>query len=148
MRLTEIMNGKAFRLEDEQRRRILLHPDGGNYIPRRYEIRCDGAVDCDNHPNRAPRLVVPSKTPHAPKHWPVGMWTTLHFCELHAVPSRRLLEVLLTARTKGDVETYAKRARPIDFKADFDAAFIQYFLTTTPEYRRFLIGIGAKDVTV
>jgi hypothetical protein len=147
MRLTEIMNGKAFRLEDE-RRRILLHPDGGNRIPSRYEMRCDGDITCDNDPNRAPALMVPSLTPLVPDHRPLRMFTTLHFCELHLPPNQRLVAILLNGRIKGEFEAYAKRARPADFKPDFEAAFIQYLLTTTPEYRRFLVAIGVRNAVI
>lgn len=99
---------------------------------------------CKNTPMRAPRLVVPSQTPDAWDHPPLKMFTTLHFCELH----KGLVAVsdLLQPNVKRDMERAAKLKRPLGFKPDFEKAFIEYVLVTTPEYRKFLAALGKHGV--
>lgn len=97
---------------------------------------------CKNTPTRAPRLIVPSRTPLACGHRPLRLFTTLHYCELHK--GEVSAEDLLRPRVKADFEALARRARPLDFKCDFEAAWIDYVLTTTPEYRRFEQGLRAS----
>jgi len=111
------------------------------------------SLHCPNTPTRAPRLVVCSKTPQYADHKPIKMFTTLHYCELHKGELK--VTDLLQARIIRDFEEAAKIKRPHGFKCDFDpydpatgkgGAFIEYVLTTTPEYRRFekALGIGGK----
>jgi hypothetical protein len=102
---------------------------------------CDH-IGCKNEPTRGPRLVVPSRTWLEPGHRALKMMTTLHYCELHR--SEVKVADLLTASIRRDFEASAKRARPLDFKCDFDAAFIEHVLITTPEYRAWMskIDIG------
>jgi hypothetical protein len=101
-------------------------------------------LHCPNTPSRAPRLIVCSKTPFAPDHKPIKMFTTLHYCELHKGELKA--EHLLSARVVRDFEECARLKRPHGFKCDFDKAFIEFVLTGTPEYRRFekALGLGGK----
>lgn len=120
-------------------------------------IQCDHFhtmhLRCTNTPTRAPRLVVCSRTPGEPGHRPLKMFTTLHYCELHKGELK--LSDLLQAKVIRDFEEAARRKRPEGFKCDFDpytpdlgkgGTFIEYVLTTTPEYRQFeeALGVGGK----
>lgn len=98
------------------------------------------SLSCPNTPSRAPRLIVCSRTPEEPGHRPLKMFTTLHYCELHKGELKT--EDLLTAKVKRDFEEAARRKRPLGFKCDFDGAFIEFVLTSTPEYRRFEAALG------
>lgn len=104
---------------------------------------CDH-IGCKIEPRRAPRLIVPSKTWTEPDHHPLKMMTTLHYCELHKGELK--VAHLLTGKVKADFEAIAKKKRPIDFKCDFDAAFIEFVLVTTPEYRDFMIRLGRWNI--
>lgn len=111
-------------------------------------MKCDAVLGmlavCMNPPMRAPRVVVPSATPEAPDHRDLTMMTTLHFCELHK--SRVKLADLLRDDTKTAFEATAKKKRPHDFKCNFDKAYIEWVLTTTPEYRGFMLKLGYKGI--
>lgn len=118
-------------------------------------IQCDHFhtmhLRCINTPTRAPRVVVCSRTPGEPDHRPLKMFTTLHYCELHK--GELTLDQLLQPKVKRDFEEAARKKRPLDFKCNFDpydpaqgadgGAFIEYVLTTTPEYRAFEEALGA-----
>lgn len=133
---------------------MLVSDEAGNKIPKKMEIFCDGYRDCRNNPDRAPWIMVPNKGmlgfPFGvgPEYRPLRIRTTLHFCLLHMPDNRKLLDALLNTKLRTDAEGMAKHARPIDFKPDFDNAYVQWILTTTPEYREFLIEMGAIDVVV
>jgi len=110
-------------------------------------------LHCPNTPSRAPRLVVASKTPREPGHRALKMFTTLHYCELHK--GEISAQDLLMPKIIRDFEEAARLKRPHDFKCDFDlydpstgkgGCFIEWVLTTTPEYRRFekALGLGGK----
>jgi hypothetical protein len=109
---------------------------------------CDHLVGmvrvCKNPPMRAPRLIVPSKTPEAPDHKHLRMMTSLHFCDLHriGITTRMFLDGKMKARFEG----FARIGRPIDFKCDFDKAWIDWVLTTTPEYRAFMNDLGYHGI--
>jgi hypothetical protein len=117
-------------------------------LPPGVELQCDFMVShfhrCKNTPMRAPRVVVPSKTWLEPGHTPLKMFTTLHFCEQHKGTVK--LEDLMPEKVRVDFEATAKRKRPLDFKCDFDAAFIEWVLVTTPEYRQFCAALGAGGI--
>lgn len=105
----------------------------------------DGALtQCKNEPMRAPRVVVPSKTWLEPGHIALKMMTTLHYCEWHKGELK--LADVLNAKIKVDFERVAKAKRPLDFKCDFDAAFIEWVLVTTPEYREWMSKLGAGRI--
>jgi hypothetical protein len=106
------------------------------------DIKCDH-IGCPLPPKRAPRVVVPSKTPFELGHRPLRMMTTLHYCELHQGELK--LEDLLIPKIKRDFERAAK-GRPLDFKVDFDHAAIEWVLVTTPEYREFLMKLGGGGI--
>ena len=98
-------------------------------------MHCD-APGCLRQVRRAPRIIVPSRTPLEPGHRPVRIMTTLHYCDAHAhVFDQR---EYLTDRRKSEIENFARHRRPLRWKPDFDAARIEAVLVTTPEYRRFL----------
>lgn len=99
---------------------------------------CDH-LGCKHEPTRGPRLVVPSRTWWEPEHRALKMMTTLHYCELHR--GDVVVADLLSAKVRADFEAIAKRKRPIDFRCDFDAAFIEPLLVTTPEYRAWMARI-------
>lgn len=105
---------------------------------------CDHFINslerCKLTPTRAPRLVVFSKTPFEPEHKPLKMFTTLHYCELHAGEVK--LEDLLQPKIKLDFEAAARMKRPLDFKCDFEGSIVEYVLVSTPEYRRFMAAMG------
>jgi hypothetical protein len=102
-------------------------------------MRCDHS-GCPLEPARGPRVIVPSKTWLEPGHKPLRMMTTLHYCELH----KGDLQVgdFLTAKIRKRFEDTARIIRPIDFKCDFESAFIEFVLVTTPEYRQFMQDLG------
>jgi hypothetical protein len=99
---------------------------------------------CRNSVMRAPVLYVPSQTPDEPGHRPMRRFTTLHFCELH----KHELQVsdVLSAKIKRDMEIDARRERPADFKPDFEMAWLDFVLCTTPEYRGFLKRLGSDGI--
>lgn len=99
---------------------------------------------CKNSVARAPRLVVPSRTPEVLGHFPLKRFTTLHYCELHKGELK--VEDLLTAKLKRALEADARAERPLGFRCDFDSAVIDFVLTTTPEYRHFLHKLGHDGI--
>jgi hypothetical protein len=82
---------------------------------------CDHVIPlfghCKNSVARGPRLVVPSRTPHLPLHFPLKRFTTLHYCELHKGELK--VADLLTPRLKRELEADARADRPLGFKCDF-----------------------------
>jgi hypothetical protein len=107
-------------------------------------MRCDCTLfRCDKEVRRAPVIVIPSRTPFAPGHRVVRIHTPLHYCEWH----RGMFDVqsYLSGQQKRRIELEIPAIRPKDFKPDFDQAFADLVLVTTPEYRRFLRYIGARD---
>jgi hypothetical protein len=117
------------------------------------EMHCDHR-GCKNTPNRAPRLIVQSRTPDEPGHRPIRMFTPFHFCEIHK--SEVSADMLLTPKVIAVFEECAKKRRPLDFACDFEpgeargfeakGAAIEWVLTTTPEYREFLSALGVDGV--
>jgi hypothetical protein len=102
---------------------------------------------CANTPNRAPRLVVPcqfGRDEVIDEYRPLRMFTTLHFCELHTGTIG--LGDLLTAKIKREFEAAARKKRALDFKCDFEKAELEWVLTTTPEYRRFMAALGHAGI--
>lgn len=89
---------------------------------------------------RAPVIVVPSQTPFAPKHRPIRIPTPLHYCEVHR--GEFAVQTYLSDFQKRRIEDASRLMRPDGFRCDFDAAFADLVLVTTPEYRRFLKYIG------
>lgn len=105
-------------------------------------MRCDHA-GCLREVRRAPRIVVPSRTPDAPGHAPIRIMTTLHYCEPHRDEFQA--GAYWTPLMMDRVERVAYRKRPYGWKPDFDRAWVELVLVTTPEYRAFLEHIGAQD---
>ena len=102
---------------------------------------------CANTPNRAPRVVVPcqfGREEVTQDYAPLRMFTTLHFCELHT--NDVTIDSFLTAKLKSEFETAAKRKRALDFKCDFEKAELEWVLTTTPEYRKFMASLGRHGI--
>lgn len=103
-------------------------------------MRCDfhaGAIIvCQNNVTRAPRLYVPSMTQDAPGHDPVRLMSVLHYCEEHVGTLK--LDDYLTDQVKWMVEQVAKKTRPVDWKPNFEAAYLHYVDIFSREYKRFL----------
>lgn len=115
--------------------------------PSLYEtMRCDAVsrvlIGCIEPVRYGIRIHVPSRTQSAPGHAQVRMTTTLMSCETHKGIIK--LEDILADKMKADIEAFAKKARPIDWKPDFDSAFIQYVDVYGPEYKRFIAIKEAK----
>lgn len=91
---------------------------------------------CANPPMWAPRIVVPSKTQMAPGHKHLHLDMKLHYCAAHH-GELKLDDLLAAPAVKPALEKHAKRARPIDFKCDFDAAHLVYVSIFSPEYKYF-----------
>jgi hypothetical protein len=105
---------------------------------------CDH-VGCRNTPMRAPRVVVPAKTNFMlPEQRPMRVMTTLHYCELHKHEVK--LEDLLNAKMRADIERTAKVKRPLGYRCDFESAFVELVLITTPEYRAFMQSISIANL--
>ncbi|HEV2187516.1 MAG TPA: hypothetical protein VGR70_09925 [Stellaceae bacterium] len=112
---------------------------GSTFVSARFaDMRCDGGMGgCKLSVARAPQIVV------SPKPWiaglspqPIKVMTTLHFCELHK--GSVTIEALLHDKIKAGIEARAKAKWPHEYKPDFEGAFINWILVTTPEYRKFL----------
>ena len=104
-------------------------------------MHCDHSIfTCLMEVKRSPRIMIPSKTPFEPGHRILRIQTPLHYCEHHR--GDFLAPSYLTAAQKRRIETTLKDIRPKDFKPDFDGAFVELVLVTTPEYRRYLKYIG------
>jgi hypothetical protein len=108
-------------------------------------MRCDHSdLICLSEVRRAPVIVVPGKAPfdkiQAPRFRPIRIPTDLHYCEFH----RGDFDVhqYLSDVQKARIEATARQIRSVEWKPDFDAAFADLVLVTTPEYRRFLVHIG------
>ena len=114
-----------------------------NAIPKTI-MKCD-SLGCLRQVKRAPRIVIPSRTPDRPLHRPFKIMTTLHFCDDHCLTGFNAAEWLTDAR-KRTVEQRAKYTRPLDWKPDFEMAMCEMVLVTTPEYRSFLHYIGRDEV--
>lgn len=104
-------------------------------------MTCDGGsmvmIGCLKPVVHGLRIHVPSKTQQAPGHHQVRVTLTLHSCAEHRGTFK--LDDLLTPKIKAEVEAFAKKKRPIDFKPDFDSAFVQYVDVFGPEYRQFMM---------
>ena len=86
----------------------------------------------------APRVVIPGT---ADSHGlPVRIMTTSHACDIHQRSFD--LHAYLSGRTKARIERQCREVRGPDFRPDFDAAYVEAVLVTTPEYRQFLNYIG------
>jgi hypothetical protein len=120
-------------------RREIERGAGGQYVPARYaQMRCDGAMGlCLLSPERAPRIVVPPRPfALAAELKPLRVWTTLHYCRRHQGECNA--PELLVAKMRRDIEAVAKAKWPHEYRPDFAAAFVEWILVTTPEYRAFL----------
>ena len=106
-------------------------------------MHCDGGsrvlIGCLQPVIYGVRLHVPSKTQDRPGHTQVRVTMTLHSCEAHR--GTFAVDALLADKIKAHVEDYAKKTRPIDWKPDFEAAFVQYVDVFGPEYRKFLMSM-------
>lgn len=133
------------------------------YVPARFaQMRCDGAMGlCPIAPERAPRLIVPPKIPNRRPLPPrlaariaglalsagsLRLMTTLHYCRRHL--SEVKIEELLTGPRKRQLEDAARARWPHKLEPDFERAWIEWLLVTTPEYLAFLglIEVGLRRV--
>lgn len=119
-------------------------------MPYRKPLVVDVVMSCDHAGclqlvRRGPRIVIPSRTPFEPGHRPVRIMTTLHYCELHQ--GEFDVAAYLTGAQKARVEGTARLLRPASFRPDFERAFAETVLVTTPEYRKFLEHLGVNDAT-
>ncbi len=114
------------------------------------KMRCDGGsrvlIGCLQPVKWGLRIHVPSLTQLAPGHAQVRVTLPFHACDPHKEAGCFKLDDFLIPKVKADVELHAKRARPIDWKPDFDAAFIQYVDCFSPEYKKFLRVIEGKTI--
>lgn len=94
-------------------------------------------LPCKANVTQSPRIYVPSRTQNAPGHDNLRMTTNLHYCDAHAGELK--IEQFLTDRIKADFEATARKKRPIDFKCDFDNAFIHYVQIFSPEYMTYIV---------
>jgi hypothetical protein len=127
---------------------------GGEYVAGRYaQMRCDSTtmLNCPLPPIRAPRLVVYPRTLIAGAAVfiakPIYTFTTLHYCERHRrdCTVEKLLRAKIAPWRAGtilsEIENLAKRQWSHDLVPDLDNARIEWMLTTTPEYRDYLVAI-------
>jgi hypothetical protein len=134
-------------MSDPQAQHVFDPRVGTTYVPARYaQMRCDH-IGCRLPPLRAPVLVVPLVPFTIPGPRPIRMYNTMHFCERHKAECT--VELILVPKVKADIEAHAKR-RTIngEYKADFEAAHIDWILVTTPEYRAFLTQLELGLATV
>ena len=102
---------------------------------------CDHTTfKCLAEVRRAPVIVIPAKPPVERPHQPIRIYTPLHYCEAHRGDFD--VQSYLSDAQKRRIEQAARGLRPDDFKPDFEEAFADLVLVTTPEYRRFLVHIG------
>jgi hypothetical protein len=94
-------------------------------------------VACGYQATRGARLVIPPVVFETPEFKPLRRFLDMHACDRHV---DRAVDpvILLTDRTKREFEDAAKKIRPTGFRPDFEHAFIEWVLTTTPEYRQWL----------
>ena len=120
----------------------LLDTNGLPLAPKFVALSCDHralyGIRCKNQATRGARLIVPAVTMETPAFKPLRRFTDLHACDLHTSRVGVDPKDILTPRCKADFEAAAKRIRPAGFKCDFEQAFLEWILTTTPEYRHFL----------
>lgn len=112
-------------------------------------FQCDGEVGCPNQVMRAPRMIVPhtfkvGQLFQKPRH----MFTDLHYCEIHRarLDDKKLVQALLSPKVKADFERAAKLKWPMGYVCDFERAYIEWVLVTTPEYRAFLAALGYHGI--
>lgn len=110
-------------------------------------MRCDhtGFV-CLAEVKRAPVVVIPGLTPFEEGHKPIRFYTPLHYCEFHRGDFD--VQSYLSDAQKRRIEVDVRAIRPSGFRPDFDAAFADLVLVTTPEYRRFMVHIGVVQRAV
>jgi hypothetical protein len=106
-------------------------------------MHCD-VPGCLDMVKRAPRVVLPSKTPFELGHTPLKIMTTLHYCETHRGTFH--LGLYWTDKIKRRAEDRARQIRPYGFRCDFEAARVEMVLVTTPEYRAFMRDLGINCV--
>lgn len=93
----------------------------------------------------APRVVIHSTRPMEREHRPIRVMTALHYCELHYGEFE--VERFVTPELKRRVEALARTARPTGFVPDFENAYGEQVLVTTPEYAAFTKRLfGAEHV--
>ena len=106
-------------------------------------MRCDATslvlIGCRNPVMYGVRIHVPSKTQGSPGHSQARMTLLLHCCEAHKDVFK--LDDLLTGQVKAAIEDFGRKARPIDWKPDFDSAFLQYVDVYGVEYKRFMAAL-------
>lgn len=104
-------------------------------------MHCDTLIlgqPCPLDPRNGLRVVVPAVDWSTPGHVPLRMFTPLHYCDRHWEAKPVKIEDLLRDKQKAEFEAIARAKRPDGYKCDFDAAFIERILTTTPEYQGYM----------
>lgn len=105
-------------------------------------MRCDHTgLICLAEVRRAPIIVIPPVEMIDRTYRAIRIPTTLHYCERHRGDFD--VQTYLSMAQKTRIERAAKLMRPADWRPDFDAALADLVLVTCPEYRRFLVYIGA-----
>lgn len=108
-------------------------------------MHCDIMIlgrPCPLSARNAVRVVVPAVEFLTPSHQPLRMFTTLHYCDRHWDAKPVKLEDLLGPKQKAEFESIARMKRPHGYKCDFEGAFIERILTTTPEYQAYMAKLG------
>lgn len=106
-------------------------------LPEQFQLNmhCDHK-GCLAVPTRAARIVVPALSSE-PDHASIRMRTDVHTCDRHKDEFADAADHL-TPEVKRHFEMIARQSRPLGYRCDFDHAWIDFELVTTPEYRRFL----------
>lgn len=111
-------------------------------------LHCDGewlGRKCQNQATRALRLMIPPVTMETPEFLPLRRFTDIHTCDQHIGRLGIKPPDLLNGKMKSEFEAAAKKIRPLGFKCDFEHAYFEPVLTTTPEYRQFMQRLDTID---
>lgn len=119
-----------------------LDTNGRPLATKFVNLHCDFrflyGVRCQHQATRGARLIVPPVRMETPEFVPLRRFTDLNACERHIGNIAVAPADILTPRLKRDFEDAARKIRPLGFKPDFERAYLEWVLTTTPEYRQFL----------
>ena len=120
----------------------LIDTNGLPLAPTFIALSCDWrgpyGMRCKNQATRGARLIIPPVSFETPEFKPLRRFTSLHACDLHTSAVGIAPADILTPQVKREFEEAAKKIRPAGFRPDFEQAFLEWILTTTPEYRHFL----------
>jgi|GEM_PF-5686341 hypothetical protein len=122
---------------------------GSVYVAARYaQARCDHG-GCRIPPARGLFVKIPAMPWTVPMPKPIRLRTVLHFCDLHR--AEVTATDVLTPQVKAMVEEIARQLARLPephsrywrttHRPDFEAAWIEWPLIGTPEYRQFLVDL-------